>query len=138
MFVCVMYASCFVVWTHISMTSMCRSLSLSLSLSLCAPVCVCVRVCVPVCVYMCKTYTYICIYMFVYRMCASNFVLSRPRSLSRIVHLNTSYRKAHAVPPSCPDYYADLFRAPLHEVLPKLSPPLHVMESGGIPDMVSQ
>jgi hypothetical protein len=36
--------------------------------------------------------------------------------------------------------YADLFRAPLHEVLPTLkpSPPLHVLESGGIPDMVSQ
>ncbi len=39
-------------------------------------------------------------------------------------HLNTSYRKAHALPPSCPDCYADLFRAPLHEVLPKPSPPL--------------
>jgi hypothetical protein len=30
-----------------------------------------------------------------------------------------------ALPPSCPHYYADLFRAPLHEaVLPKPSPPL--------------
>jgi hypothetical protein len=25
-------------------------------------------------------------------------------------------RKSPALPPSCPDYYADLFRAPLHEV----------------------
>jgi hypothetical protein len=39
---------------------------------------------------------------------------------------------------SCPDYYADLFTAPLHEVLPKASPPLHVMQSGGIPNIVSQ
>jgi hypothetical protein len=29
-------------------------------------------------------------------------------------------------------YYADLFRAPLHEVLPKPSPPLHLLESGGM------
>ncbi len=29
------------------------------------------------------------------------------------------YRKAPALPPSCPDYYTDLFGAPLHEVLPK-------------------
>ncbi len=47
-------------------------------------------------------------------------------------------QKSPALPPSCPDYYADLFRAPLHEVLPKPSPSLHVMESGGIPDMGSQ
>ncbi len=50
---------------------------------------------------------------------------SRSRSRSRIVYLNTSNRKAHALPPSCPDCYADLFRAPLHEVLPKPSPSLH-------------
>ncbi len=40
--------------------------------------------------------------------------------------------------PLCPDYYADLFRAPLYEVLPKPSPPLHVMESGGIPLIVKE
>jgi hypothetical protein len=37
--------------------------------------------------------------------------------------------KVHTLPPSCPGCYADLFRAPLHEVLPKPSPPLHVLES---------
>jgi hypothetical protein len=34
------------------------------------------------------------------------------QSRSRIVYLNTSYRKAHALPPLCPDYYADLLKAP--------------------------
>jgi hypothetical protein len=36
-------------------------------------------------------------------------------SQSQIVYLNMSYRKAHALPPSCPDCYTNLFRAPLHE-----------------------
>jgi hypothetical protein len=36
------------------------------------------------------------------------------------------------------DYYANLFRASLHEVLPTPSPSSHVMESGGIPDRVSR
>jgi hypothetical protein len=44
--------------------------------------------------------------------------------------LNTSYRKVYTLPPSCPGCYTNLFRAPLHEVLPKPSPPLHVLESG--------
>jgi hypothetical protein len=52
----------------------------------------------------------------------------KEKTRSQIVHLNTSYRKAHALPPSCPNYYADLLRAPLHKVLPKPSPPLHVLE----------
>jgi hypothetical protein len=41
---------------------------------------------------------------------------SRSRSRSPIVYLNTSYTKVHTLPPSCPGCYADLFRAPLHEV----------------------
>jgi hypothetical protein len=52
--------------------------------------------------------------------------------------LKHELQKSTHFPPSCPGSYADLFRAPLHEVLPKRSPPLHVLESGGIPDMVSQ
>jgi hypothetical protein len=37
----------------------------------------------------------------------------RSRSRSRIIYLNTSYRKAPgALPLSCPDYYDNLFRAP--------------------------
>jgi hypothetical protein len=41
---------------------------------------------------------------------------SRSRSWSRIFYLNTRLEKSPALSPSCPDYYTDLFRAPLHEV----------------------
>ncbi len=41
---------------------------------------------------------------------------SRSRSRSRIIYYNTSYRKVYTLPPSSPGSYADLFRAPLHEV----------------------
>jgi hypothetical protein len=52
--------------------------------------------------------------------------------------LNTShvsYRKVHTLSPSCPGYARTraVLRAPLHEVLSQPSPPLHVLESGGIP-----
>jgi hypothetical protein len=52
-------------------------------------------------------------------------------------YLSTSYRKSHTLPPSCPDYYTDLFGATLHEVLPK--PPRDgVRRNPRLDDMVSQ
>ncbi len=49
--------------------------------------------------------------------------------------LQKSPRPSPSVPRLLDDH-ADLFRAPLHEVLPPLA--LHIMEPGGIPDMVFQ
>ncbi len=50
------------------------------------------------------------------RQALSDASRSRSRSRSRIIYYNTSYRKVYTLPPSCPGSYADLFRAPLHEV----------------------
>ncbi len=43
----------------------------------------------------------------------------RSRSRSRIVYLNTSYKKAHALPPSCPDCHQRL-RRPVQVELPRM------------------
>ncbi len=95
---------------------------------------VCIRVCMHVCMYTetcIDTHSCICIYTYAYihmhmicvrrpveqhaafwKLCVRIYTcmyVTVTVTRSRIIYLNTSYRKAHVLPPSCPDYYADVW-----------------------------